>query len=200
MSIKYEILPIRNAQGKGEDRHYARILTNSPMTSHEIEDYIQSSCSLTKGDVRAALSALRELMLQKLVSGSRFCIPEIGYFSLAVKLNLPEGTPIGKVRGDHIRVRNINFRPAETLLHEICDSVHFEKEKSPKNTEPYTEESLWEELTEYLAANGYITRRTMQLHFAMRQYTAQRWLSHFTDKGLLKKVGTEQSPLYFPCE
>lgn len=197
MGTKYEIMPIKNAQGKGKDRFYARLLADEPMTSDEIEDYIQSSCSLTKGDVRAALSALRELMCQKLASGSRFYIPEVGYFSLSVRLEMPEGTPIEKVRGDHIRVRNINFRPAAELFDEVVKGLHFEKLKSPQAAETYSEESLLAELKEYLAANGYITCRTMKLHFGLRDYSARKWLRRFTENGTLKRVGQKTSPLYF---
>lgn len=76
MSIKYEIQSIKNSQSTGEERHFARIYEGAPMSAGQLENSIESSCSLTKGDVEAALSALREQMLIELSQGNRFYIPK----------------------------------------------------------------------------------------------------------------------------
>lgn len=80
MSIKYEIQSIKNSQGTGKEQHFARIFEDAPMSAQQLESHIQSSCSLTKGDVEATLSALRECMIHDLSHGHRFYIPSIGYF------------------------------------------------------------------------------------------------------------------------
>ena len=64
------------------------------MTAEQLKSHIQASCSLTKGDVEATLSALREHMTRELIEGHRFYIPSIGYFSLAVDMDMPEDKPI----------------------------------------------------------------------------------------------------------
>ena len=66
------------------------------MSASQLENSIESSCSLTKGDVEAALSALREQMLSELSQGNRFYIPNIGYFSLSVDLDMPDGKSLTK--------------------------------------------------------------------------------------------------------
>lgn len=103
MSIKYEIHSIKNSLGTGKEQHFVRIFEDAPMSAQQLESHIQSSCSLTKGDVEATLSALRECMIHDLSHGHRFYIPSIGYFSLSVDLDMPEGKSADKVRADHIR-------------------------------------------------------------------------------------------------
>ena len=66
MSIKYEIQSIKNSPGTGEERHFARIFEQSPMSTQQLESHIEASCSLTKGDIEATLSALRETMIREL--------------------------------------------------------------------------------------------------------------------------------------
>ena len=66
MSIKYEIQSIKNSQGSGEERHFARIFEQAPMTAQQLAAHIQNSCTLTKADVEATLSALRDYMLHEL--------------------------------------------------------------------------------------------------------------------------------------
>ena len=51
MELKYDIYMLNNAQGTGEKRQYVRIVQHEPMTEKQLQEKIQSRCSLTKGDV-----------------------------------------------------------------------------------------------------------------------------------------------------
>ena len=85
MSIKYEIHSIKNSEGTGKERHFARIFEQEPMTATQLESHIQNNCSLTKSDVRATLMSLRECIAHELSRGNRVYIPEIGYFWVTCK-------------------------------------------------------------------------------------------------------------------
>ena len=197
MSIKYEIHSIKNSQGTGEERNFARIFEHEPMTAEQLKNHIQDSCSLTKGDIEATLSALREHMIHELSHGNRFYIPSIGYFSLSVDLDMPEDKPIDKVRGDYISVRNIKFRPDAAMLQEVKRHVHFERADFSSKSSKYTEEEMLEKIKAFLATNICINRRDMELQFGLRQGTALKWLKHFTQTGDLRKEGARNSPVYF---
>ena len=197
MSIKYEIHSIQNSQGTGEERNFARIFQDAPMTADELETHIQASCSLTKGDIKAALSALRQQMIYELSNGRRFYIPDIGYFSLSVSTDIPDDKPIEKMRGDYINVRNIKFRPETSLLDEVKDRARFTKADFSTRSQHYTENDLKAKIEDFLTENNCITRRDMELLFQLRQNTALKWLKHFTDTGFLKKDGARNSPVYF---
>ena len=196
MGIKYEIQSIKNSQGSGEEREFARIYENPPMTTDQLESRIQASCSLTKADVKAALSALREYMIRELSCGNRFYIPSIGYFSLSVSLDMPEYKPVEKVRGGDIKVRNIKFRPDASMLHEVKNKVNFERATFTTKSKEHREEAVLAKITEYLSANKCINRRELETLLGLRQNTALKWLKHFTEKGVLKKVGKWNSPVY----
>ena len=197
MSIKYEIHSIKNSQGTGEDRHFAQIFDQPAMTAEQLKSHIQASCSLTKGDVEATLSALREHMTRELIEGHRFYIPSIGYFSLAVDMDMPEGKPIDKVRADYLSVRNIRFRPDAALLKEVRKGVRFERATFTTKSANLTEDELKEKITLYFATNNCLTRRAMEQEFGLRRNAALKWLRHFTETGLLKKEGARNSPVYF---
>ncbi len=197
MSIKYEIQSIKNSQSTGEERHFARIYEGAPMSASQLENSIESSCSLTKGDVEATLSALREQMLSELSQGNRFYIPNIGYFSLSVDLDMPDGKSVDKARGDYISVRNIKFRPDFSLLQEVKTKARFERAQFSTKSKVFTEEEMLEKIKEYLSTNSYINRRAMETLFNLRQSTALKWLGHFTEIGVLRKEGERNYPVYF---
>lgn len=66
MELKYDIYMLNNAQGTGEKRQYIRIVQHEPMTEKQLQEKIQSRCSLTKGDVAAVLAELHDLMVEVL--------------------------------------------------------------------------------------------------------------------------------------
>lgn len=197
MRIKYEIHSIKNSKGTGEEQEFVRIFEYSPQTDRQLESHIQNNCSLTKGDVQATLMTLRDCMIHELSHGNRFHIPEIGYFSLAVDLDMPDDKPMEKVRGDYISVRNIKFRPDAELLKEVKRNARFERAKFSSKTRQYTEEELLARIKEYLAVNKCITRRDLELNFGLRQSAALKCLKHFTEIGILKKKRARNSPVYF---
>ena len=197
MSIKYEIQSINNSQGTGEERHFARIFEGIPMSAKQLESQIQSSSSLTKGDVEAALSALRDYMIRELSQGNRFYIPSIGYFSLSVDLDMPKDKPVDKARSEYISVRNIKFRPDSSMLQEVKMNVRFERARFSTKSRVFTEEEMLKKIKEYLSTNSCINRRAMEISFGLRQNAALKWLKHFTEIGVLKKGGARNSPVYF---
>lgn len=88
MQLKYDLYTINNAMGSGKSRQYVRLILREPLTARELETAIEKRCSLTKGDVAAVLTELRDLCVQAFIEGRRFYIPEIGYLSLSAVLSL----------------------------------------------------------------------------------------------------------------
>ncbi len=197
MNIKYEIQSIKNVQGTGEERRYARIYPHEPITAEQLGERIQTSSSLTKGDVEATLSALSCQLVQELSQGNRFHLPGIGYFSLSVALNATEEQPTEKVRGNQISVRNIKFLPEADVLQEVSANVHFERAKFSTQSKEHSEEEIIRKIKNYLSTHSYLNRSKMESLFGLRRAIAQKWLKHFTETGLLRKEGANNSPVYF---
>ncbi len=197
MELKYDIYKLHNSQGTGEERQYVRIIQHEPMSEKALQERIQNRCSLTKGDVAAVLAELHDIAVQEFLEGRRFYIPEIGYFSLSASLEMPENNPDKKITGKEVRITGINFRPEARLLQEVQRQAHFVRSRYTSQSTPYTEEKLLAKIQEYLKDNRYITARIIRCQFGLTQYTTQKWLKHFCEKGILVKDGTDRSPIYF---
>lgn len=197
MELKYDIYTISNSQGTGENRQYVRIIQHEPMSEKALQERIQNRCSLTKGDVAAVLAELHDIAVQEFSEGRRFYIPEIGYFSLSASLEMPEDKPNKKITGKDVRITGINFRPEAKLLQEVQRQAHVVRSKYTSQSAPYTEEKLLAKIQEYLKTNRYITASIIRFQFGLTQYTTQKWLKHFCEKGILVKDGTPRSPIYF---
>lgn len=196
MAIRYEIHTIENAQGTGKERLYIQLKNAKAMTADELESAIENACSVTKGDVKAVLSELARYIVQELSQGSRFYLPEIGYLSLSVGNTPPSQKPDGKITGNDIFVRNINFQPEGKLLDEIKKRTKFIKSPYTSRSTKYTEEELWAKVSDYIQANHYITCGIMTTKFKLSKYMALKWLSHFTESGRLSKGGTDHAPIF----
>ena len=194
MSIKYEIHGIKNAKGEGKEQKYVHLFAREPQSDHALEEDIQANCSLTKADVRAAFSALRDPMV--LASGSRFHLPGVGNFSLSVGLDAPDDLPSDKMRADYIRLRNIRFRPERSLLGEVGSGVSFERAGFSSRSRQYTEEQILSLLRHYFATNTCLTRRDLQRVAGLRDSAAKKWLRRLTATGVLQKDGASNAPVY----
>lgn len=196
MSIKYEIHGIKNAKGEGKEQKYVHLFAREPQSDHALEEDIQANCSLTKADVRAAFSALRDYMARALASGSRFHLPGVGYFSLSVGLDAPDDLPADKMRADYIRLRNIRFRPERSLLSEVGSGVSFERAAFSSRSRQYTEQELLSLLRHYFATHTCLTRRELQRVAGLSDSTAKKWLRRLTATGVLQKDGANNAPVY----
>lgn len=197
MELKYDIYMLNNAQGTGEKRQYIRIVQHEPMTEKQLQEKIQSRCSLTKGDVAAVLAELHDLLVEEFSMGRRFYIPEIGYFSMSASLEMPEENPDKKITGKEVRITGINFRPEGKLMEEVQRNVHFVRSRYSNQSTKYSEEKLLAKIKEYLQENRYITTRILRILFGLTPYMAQKWLNHFCEKGIMEKEGTQHAPIYF---
>lgn len=195
MSINYEIHTISNSQGSGAARHFARIFEGSPMTAQQLERLIQDNSTLKKGDIEATLSELREQMVRELSQGHRFYIPNVGYFSLSVKLDA-DGKAVEKVSGKDLHLHNINFRPEASLLQEVGSKVRFRRARLTSKSVAYEEKQLLSLLMDYLAANHFITCRTVQRQFRLRETAARKWLKRFVEQGVIRREGARNAPVY----
>lgn len=197
MELKYDLYTINNSQGTGEDRQYVRLIQYEPLTAKQLQEKIQNRCSLTKGDVAAVLSELRDIAVHEFQTGHRFYIPEIGYFSLSASLEMPEENADKKITGKEVRLTGINFRPEANFLQEVQDGMHFVRSRYSNQSTRFTEDDMLAKIKEYLQTNRYITCKAMRLEFGLTQYTAKKWLNNFCDKGIMIKEGSSHSPIYF---
>ena len=196
MQLKYDLYTINNAMGSGKSRRYVRLILREPLTARELEAAIEKRCSLTKGDVAAVLTELRDLCVQAFIESRRFYIPEIGYFSLAASLNVDDNNADRKVTGNDVRIAGINFRPEASLVKEVSQGVRFVRTKNSNQSSQYTEQQMSEQVKAYLKEHNYITCKIMRTQFGLTQYLAQKWLNRLCNAGVIAKEGVLRFPLY----
>ena len=166
------------------------------MTQKQLEDHLHTHAMLTRGEVQAVLTTVRDCMLHELAAGHRFYMPGIGYFSLSVACEVPQEVPSSKVRGNRISVRNVNFRPEAELVGEVRRQTRFERAPYTTASRPYTEHEMTDAVTAYLSANPCVTRRIMETEFGLRRSMAGKWLKRLTESGVLVKTGSNSAPVY----
>ena len=196
MQLKYDLYTINNAMGSGKSRRYVRLILREPLTARELEAAIEKRCSLTKGDVAAVLTELRDLCVQAFIEGRRFYIPEIGYLSLSASLNVDDNNADRKVTGHDVRIAGINFRPEASLVKEVSQGVRFVRTKNSNQSSQYTEQQMSEQVKAYLKEHNYITCKIMRTQFGLTQYLAQKWLNRLCNAGVIAKEGVPRFPLY----
>ena len=200
MAIKYEIHYLPNAGGNEETRRFAHIFEQTAMTDKQMISRIARHSSLSEGDVAAVLMQLRDIIEEDLQEGRRINIPEIGYLSLSVDLDMDELKPDNKVRADYVSVRGIKFRPNADLLKKVKHHTHFEKSLYTSRSYPFSEDALKEKIREYLEHNRSINRKVLEEEFYIRKQTALNWLKKLEKSGFLIKEGSRNAPVYFLAE
>lgn len=200
MDIHYEIQTITNAEGEGTERQYVKVKQLPPITEKKLLESIEHGCTLTASDLKAAFTALHDHVVSELQSGRRCHIPGLGYFALSVEADKDALQPGKKLRGTDIRVRTIRFQPEQSLVNEVAAGTHFVRSQETSKSVAYTEQTLWPKISDYLDAKHYITTRLMRSEFGLKTYSALKWLTYFTDKGLLKKEGLRNSHIYLKRE
>lgn len=200
MAIKYEIHYLPNAGGSDETRRFAHLFEQPAMDDKQMIERIAKHSCLGEGEVAAVLMRLRDIIEEDLKDGHRVNIPEIGYLSLSADLDMDELKPDSKVRADYVSVRGIKFRPNAELLKQVKQNTHFEKSPYTSRSYPYSEETLKENIKEYLKTNRTINRRVLEMEFHIRKQTALNWLKKLVDSGFLVKEGSRTAPVYFLAE
>ena len=196
MAIKIDIHSIANANGTGTPQPFVKMIPEPARTAEELEEEIQRNCTLTRSDVRAVLTALHDIVGRDLAERGTFHLPQIGYLTLRLANSYPKDADIEKLKGNYVGVRGIRFRPEIALLKEVQGQARFERLKGTTRSKDWTEEALREALVAYLHDKAFITARQMQFEFGLTRYSAHRWLSQFTDEGLLSRQGARNSPFY----
>lgn len=194
MSIKFDIHSIENSNGSGKQRFYARPQYEQPLSPRELEEKISHNCTLTASDIRSVLAALNHVMTTELSAGRRLHLPGIGYFSLKVRsIKLADRK---KMRGNHLYVSGILFRPEASVMSHMQGRVRFLRMEGTTRSHRYNADEMAKKVRSYLASHRFINRKIMEDEFGLRKSTALQWLKQLTELGILVKEGSRRSPVY----
>lgn len=114
MSIQYRLTPVRdNISDKPKEGFYAQVVTKGTVDTRELCKDISERCSLSVADMKAAIEALTQTIEERLQDGYNVSIDELGTFSVSAESRMVQEAD--EIRGQSVKVKNINFRPSVRL-------------------------------------------------------------------------------------
>ncbi|WP_244825160.1 MULTISPECIES: HU family DNA-binding protein [Carboxylicivirga] len=125
MSIKCKVVSKINPQNRTESKFYMQPIRKGTISRAKIEERIVRETSLSKADVRSALTILSDMIGDYLTEGYNVALNEIGTLSIRVKSEGVENEADATV--NNISAVSVGFRPAVELKEKMTQTK-FEKE------------------------------------------------------------------------
>jgi len=195
---QYELytLPVPSKYTRSS-RVHPRLVESRTVGTDEVATKIQRRSTLTVADVKGALSALSEVMVETLQEGNRVYLKGMGYFSLS--LTCPATHSQNQIRAESITVKNIDFRP-EAQLKKQLKKIQLERVHTHTATAELTLEERSKLLVAWFAEHASINRREYERVCQCTRTTAYRQLKELVLKGNLLREGSSNAPVYLPSK
>ena len=138
-SVSYSVVPRKNPQEpEAGVRFYAQAQASGDVTVREMSERIQRTCTVTRADVAAVLTALEDVIVEALSAGEIVRLADLGTFQIGVSGKGAED----KYDVSMINKARINFRPG-LALSGMLTALSFSKvNKLPKKEEKKPEEEV----------------------------------------------------------
>lgn len=122
MSIPYRLTEVKdNISDEPKHGYYAKVVTRGTIDTLTLCKDISRTCTLTVADLRAAIEAISESLTTYLKDGYNVYIDGLGTFSISAESKRVEDE--AELRGQSVRVKNINFRSSVRLKNEMAEST-----------------------------------------------------------------------------
>ena len=201
MSIQFDFYNTPSPEGiinEKKSRYHARVVTKQTLDSEDIIKRISERCTLSKGDITAVLSELRDVVKQGLLDGNNVLLNGLGEYSLT--LEAPKDASPTKTHAQNISVKRIDFRADRKLRKEIMSEAHFERSLTKKHSAHISIYEVDALLVDYFEEHTYITRQSFETLCQFTKNTALRHLKRLVDEGRLINTNTSRNPNYEPAK
>ncbi len=196
MGLPYDFYENPPRKDSNKKRLHARVVPAGTMGMDEITRFIESSSSLTSGDVKATLTSLVDLMVRELSYGWRIHLEGLGYFELT--LSCPSVRSPKEIRAESIHIKSIIFRP-EAELKKKFKTVPVERVRRKNHSLKYSGIEIDGILTTHFMDHPYITARQLQRICGYTRTTAHRRIKQLIADGKLQKSEHHRT-LYEPVK
>lgn len=196
--IYFDLQKINNLSADNDSCYYPVVANPGKVTFAQLSDQIAHANTCTKADIEGVVSALVEAIVSHLSSGSRVEVKGLGSFYVKPTCDIPIRYTDDKNIARHIRVGQINFMPAKTLLTAL-EQVKFHRTSHPAPQRPtHTDEEIMALWQQYVEQSGerLVTRRAFQKFTGYSRTHAIVTLRRLTSEGLIVKGGLPNSPYY----
>jgi len=134
MTIKFK--PIEKAQpgvtGGGQKKWYAQIVFDEEVTMDELVKEIEKFCSLTEPDIRGVITALENVIQDKLAASRIVRLERLGSFYPAISSKGVDAEE--EVEAICVRRTSVNYRPGNRIVKAIRDAGFKKSHDFPKKT------------------------------------------------------------------
>ena len=192
INIEWQVKPPGKHDSKPQ--MFPRITDSEIVNEQQLAELVASHGALSRGNVKAALNDLAEVMAGLLKEGKTISIPSLGSFKLSIGTD-SEIPPDSDRRMQSIIVRGVNFQPDQELLDAIGKPTFLWKPTTGVAIAPTLEQIIPQLLT-YFNAHDSITRDELERIFGLKRTTAYMRLKELKEMGVIQTVGNGKERKY----
>lgn len=195
MTARYDFFRTPQPKDPGKVRYHARLVVGERITTEQLARRIADRCSLSTGDVKAALTELSEVLESEIRSGNSVQVEGLGTFRGSAKS--PSVRSVKEVRAENIHFGGIVYSPDRKLEHSL-KSMGFKRVEHTHRSQTLSEQEIDNLLADYFQSHESITTRAMCALCGLRPATALRRLQKRVAEGRLTHPGYRRAPFYYP--
>lgn len=196
--IRFDLREIPHAETEERLGYYPVVANPRTMTARQLCESISHRCTANTADVAAVMTAMAQVMAEKLREGVRVEVPELGSFAPTLACEYRITHPADLQIARHLQIDGISFTPKRSLTGELADVVFHRVEDAGQTAAALSTEELKQRVRAYLTTEGHavLDRAAMERITACRKTKAVALLNELTKEGFLKKSGKRNSPFY----
>lgn len=195
INIEWQVKPPTKGNEKEEKpKMFPRITDSEIVNEQQLAELMAAHGSLSRGNAKAALNDLAEVMAELLGEGKTIDIPMLGSFKLSIGTDAEIHPDSGR-RMQSIVVRGVNFQPDKQLMEAIGTPAFQWKPTTGVAIAP-TASQLIPQLNDYFQKHDSITRAEFEHMFRLKRTTAYKRLKELIDKGVIEAVGSGRERKY----
>lgn len=194
MAIPFEFYANPNPDPEAPKRYHPRVVAKGTVTLKEVVEDVSNRCTLSAADLNAAVTAIEQVVSERLANGYRVRLDGLGSFSLT--LSSPEIDDPTKVRAQNVAIKSVVFSPEKAFVSH-SQARGFERSAEKPHSAEVSLEQVKEVIAEYLKANAFVRRADIERILGLTKSTAQRIVKALTQEGFLCNIsGDQHHPLY----
>ncbi len=197
MAIKFDFYQTPGFTGKEKKRQYhARIVNSDTVSTDELAQEIHQASTLTKGDIKAALSALSDVLIRKLCEGNRIHLEGVGYFQMT--LDCTQTDNIQNAHAQRVRFKSVKFRADKNLKKELSQYANFERADRKSHSLPLSDAEIDERLIHFFKGKKVLTRADIEQLCGFTRSMAIRHINRLQEENKIENINTKRMPIYIP--
>ncbi len=197
MSGFYDLYETPCPASKKQEREtvlHARPVGSKTYTLEDAVRQISQKCTLTPGDVKAALVELTDYIATNLREGNRVQLDGLGNFSISLKCK--PATDRKEVRSQDVHFNRIHFQSAVSLNKRLQTMKLYRLPDSMQKIQSTREERL-EVLLQKLETEPFVTTRMYRRMTGLSDYAVKKDLTAFAEEGILVCNASRHAKFYY---